>query len=230
FCHLSLLSLVSLVPHLSHLSLLSLDTCVSLVSLVSLVPHLPHLPHLSLDSSCVSLVSTCPPQSAGHGHLRVLSDADAVRLRHLICHRPPSHLVSALACVHAPATRCPQTLPLVQDKPYEYVTVDSPHLASVSEDGRAFAEHVDPEEGTTNVVTFRNMRKDARLVVPCRGEQTGINYAHLAAFVRTAPRIQVIKFFGAVGVGLEEEVDSRVDESPVWLSTSGLGVYWCERA
>lgn len=37
---------------------------------------------------------------------------------------------------------------------------------------------------------------------------------------------QVVRFFGAVGEGLEEEVASRKDESPVWLSTSGLGVYW----
>lgn len=37
---------------------------------------------------------------------------------------------------------------------------------------------------------------------------------------------QVIKFFGAVGEGLGQEVASRSDESPVWLSTSGLGVYW----
>lgn len=41
----------------------------------------------------------------------------------------------------------PKTLARVQDKPYEYVTVDSPHLASVSEDGRAFAEHLASEEG-----------------------------------------------------------------------------------
>ena len=37
---------------------------------------------------------------------------------------------------------------------------------------------------------------------------------------------QVVKFFGAVGAGLEEELASRQNERPVWLSTSGLGVYW----
>lgn len=41
------------------------------------------------------------------------------------------------------------------------------------------------------MVSFRNLRKDARLVVPCKGEKPGANYAHLAAFVRTAPREQV---------------------------------------
>lgn len=46
--------------------------------------------------------------------------------------------------------------------------------------------------GTNDVISFRNLRRDARLVVPCRGgQQPGANYAHLAAFVRTAPRDQV---------------------------------------
>lgn len=45
--------------------------------------------------------------------------------------------------------------------------------------------------GTNEVVSFRNLRKDARLVVPCKGQKPGANYAHLAAFVRTAPKEQV---------------------------------------
>lgn len=40
------------------------------------------------------------------------------------------------------------------------------------------------------------------------------------------PGTQVVKFFRAVGAGLEEELALRKDERPVWLSTSGLGVYW----
>ncbi|CAM9169441.1 unnamed protein product [Pylaiella littoralis] len=114
-----------------------------------------------------------------------------------------------------------------QDKPYEYVMVDSPRLAAVAADGSAFAAHLASGKGTNEVVSFRNLRKDARLVVPCEAEQErGANYAHLATFVRTAPREQVVKFFGAVGEALEMEIASRNDESPVWLSTSGLGVYW----
>eukprot|EP00903_Cladosiphon_okamuranus_P016565 g15282.t1 len=113
------------------------------------------------------------------------------------------------------------------DKRYEYVMVDSPRLASVSANGGDFAEYIASGEGTNEVVSFRNLRKDARLVVPCKGEEKpGANYAHLTAFVRTGPEEQVIKFFGAVGEAFEEEVASRSDESPVWLSTSGLGVYW----
>ncbi|CBN75995.1 conserved unknown protein [Ectocarpus siliculosus] len=121
----------------------------------------------------------------------------------------------------APVTRT------TTDKPYEYVLVDSPRLAAVTADGRPFAEHIASRKGTNDVVSFRNLRRDARLVVPCRGgQQPGANYAHLAAFLRTAPRDQVVQFFGAVGEGLEDEIASRADETPVWLSTSGLGVYW----
>lgn len=39
-------------------------------------------------------------------------------------------------------------------------------------------------------------------------------------------RTQIVKFFAAVGAALEAEVESRRDGRPVWLSTSGLGVYW----
>ncbi|CAN0155155.1 unnamed protein product [Ascophyllum nodosum] len=120
-----------------------------------------------------------------------------------------------------------ESIPVTQGtmgKPYEYVTVNSPSLARVSSDGTPFAEYLASGEGTTDVATFRNMRGDARLVSPCRvGDY---RYAHLAAFVRSAPKEQVVKFFGAVGAGLEEELASRQNERPVWLSTSGLGVYW----
>lgn len=34
-----------------------------------------------------------------------------------------------------------------QDKPYEYVLVDSPRLAAVTADGRPFAEHIASREG-----------------------------------------------------------------------------------
>lgn len=61
-------------------------------------------------------------------------------------HCPPSHLVSFLALISARYSLA-KTLARVQSKPYEYVTVDSPHLASVSEDGRAFAEHLASQEG-----------------------------------------------------------------------------------
>lgn len=44
--------------------------------------------------------------------------------------------------------------------------------------------------GTSDVASFRNMRKDALLVSPYRAGPTAA-YTHLAAFVRGAPRDQV---------------------------------------
>lgn len=111
------------------------------------------------------------------------------------------------------------------DKPYEFVAVNAPTLVSIVADGSPFSEFLTPGEGTTDVVTFRNLRGDAKLVSPCRGGAS-VAYAHLANFVRLAPRDQVIKFFASIGAALEAEVASRRDSTPVWLSTSGLGVYW----
>ncbi|CAM9944397.1 unnamed protein product [Scytosiphon promiscuus] len=132
----------------------------------------------------------------------------------------------------APVTRT------TMNKPYEYVIVNAPRLAEVSADGSPFAEYIDGAT-TDDVVSFRNLRKDACLVVPRQGKDqrhpqqqqqqdsaAGANYAHLAEFVRTGPREQVMDFFAAVGAALDNEVASRTDEAPVWLSTSGLGVYW----
>ena len=47
--------------------------------------------------------------------------------------------------------------------------------------------------------------------------------AHIASFVREASREQVHSLFEAVGV----EVEERLQEvSPLWVSTSGMGVFW----
>ena len=64
-------------------------------------------------------------------------------------HLPPSTIASCILPFALISARyaLAQTLARVQNKPYEYVTVDSPHLASVSEDGRAFAEHLASQEG-----------------------------------------------------------------------------------
>ena len=51
-------------------------------------------------------------------------------------------------------------------------------------------------------------------------------HTHTRARARTHTLEQVADFFATVGEKMEEEIDSRTDENPVWLSTSGLGVYW----
>jgi hypothetical protein len=102
--------------------------------------------------------------------------------------------------------------------PFEFVLIDSPALANVEAEAHYFAEHF--KEGT-DVVTFPNLGKDALLVVPCPVARLSA-YPHLAAFVRHAPPPQIHALWQAVGNAMEQLLGS----SPLWLSTSGLGVYW----
>lgn len=37
---------------------------------------------------------------------------------------------------------------------------------------------------------------------------------------------QILKFWDAVGAAIASEIGSRRDDSPLWLSTCGTGVYW----
>lgn len=78
---------------------------------------------------------------------------------------------------------------------FEFVLLDSPGLAR-NPDAAAFGEHFG-SEAQKEVVEFRNLGKDAIMVVPCpRGSH--VAYGHLAAFVRQAPESQK---HAAVGIG-----------------------------
>ena len=112
--------------------------------------------------------------------------------------------------------------PVMQEsagQPFECVLVDSPALAGVAADASAFAGYFSREAG--DIAVFPNLGQDACLVAPCpRGPQAA--YAHLAAFVRGAPESRQVAFWKCVA----EEVGERLSGRPLWLSTSGLGVYW----
>lgn len=101
---------------------------------------------------------------------------------------------------------------------FEYVAVNSPELAGVEADPRAFASFFDP---ALDVVEFGNLGGDAHLIVPCPGGQEQ-DFAHLAAFVRCASGSQMHALWGR----LAEAIEKRLSTRPVWCSTSGLGVYW----
>ncbi len=107
------------------------------------------------------------------------------------------------------------------DQPFECVLMDSPPLARVQSDPSAFADYfaaADPEE---MVISFPNLGHDALLVVPCPQATTSA-YPHIAAFAREAPKRQQQALWQRVGLALER----RLNQQPIWLSTSGLGVYW----
>ena len=104
------------------------------------------------------------------------------------------------------------------DQVFEFVLVDSPSLARVKANGSAFSTQLQTEDP---VIVFSNLGGDATLVVPTlKGASSA--YPHLAQFTRNAPSSQVDQFWQQVGITYEEKLSER----PLWLSTSGLGVYW----
>jgi hypothetical protein len=106
-------------------------------------------------------------------------------------------------------------------KPYEHVTIDSPALRGVREDGSAFALRFAEAEAGHAVTAFHNLSGGALLVAPRAAGAAGAN-AHIAAFVRGAPRPQQRELLALTA----ELALERLSERPTWISTSGTGVHW----
>ncbi len=104
---------------------------------------------------------------------------------------------------------------------FEFVLVDSQQLVGARPDQRAFANHFASAQSGALVVEFPNLGGDAQLVVPCPREPVSA-YAQLSAFARGAPDNQQHQLWAIVGAALQRHLSTR----PVWLNTSGLGIYW----
>ncbi len=104
---------------------------------------------------------------------------------------------------------------------YEFVAVESKQLASVEPDSTAFIEHFNTATTDKNIIAFKNLSGDAKLIVPCPICSVD-SYTHLVKFLRHAPDYQCHEFFQKVA----KEVGNRLDDSPLWLNTSGLGMSW----
>jgi Family of unknown function (DUF6940) len=104
-------------------------------------------------------------------------------------------------------------------RPFEFVLLDSPGLAS-NPDASAFAEHF-RAGGEGGVVEFPNLGKDAIMVVPCPNGPISA-YGHIEAFVRQAPEPQRHALWKLVGAAMQR----RLGTKPVCLSTAGAGVSW----
>lgn len=97
--------------------------------------------------------------------------------------------------------------------------MNAPPLARVAPDPDAFEAHFGPK---ADVVAFDNLGGDARLVAPCPRAGDRV-YTHLAAALRGAPADQIDRLFERVGAELGARLEAH---RVVWVSTSGLGVYW----
>ncbi|MCA9692329.1 MAG: hypothetical protein KC636_22210 [Myxococcales bacterium] len=133
-----------------------------------------------------------------------------------------AHIAALAAAAHAAFAW--ETSPVssdTQNRAYAEVVIDSPALAQVRPDPAPFAEHF--AAARDGIAVFRSLRGDALLIAPVPdGPLT--HHAHLAAFVRGAPRSQVHALWAAVG----EAIAARwaAVPAPVWVSTAGLGVHW----
>ena len=106
----------------------------------------------------------------------------------------------------------------LMDSAFEFVIIESKSLSKVKADSTSFQKYfLDGAE----VVSFSNLGGDAQLIVPTDLRKTA-SYAHIAEFVKNAPSSQVTIFWKTVGL----QFQNRIGELPLWLSTSGLGVYW----
>jgi hypothetical protein len=116
----------------------------------------------------------------------------------------------------------PITLSTV-NKPFEFVLVDSPQLAGVQPDSSSFREYFQSARSSVGeeVITFPNLGNDALLVVPCPLAENSA-YCHIASFVREAPQSQQHALWQTVG----KVIQQNLNDQPLWVSTSGLGVYW----
>jgi len=108
----------------------------------------------------------------------------------------------------------------VMDCTAEFVLLKSSSLAQVASDPDTFREHYGDTYAL--VISFKNLGGDALLVVPVPRANSE-TYSHLAAFVRNAPpQDQLHLLWQHLGHRIMENLDER----PLWVSTSGLGVHW----
>lgn len=117
---------------------------------------------------------------------------------------------------------CWETPPITKatlDVVFECVLVSSPTLARQRADRSPFAEHL---AETSAIVAFENLGRDAELIVPT-GATPAANYAHLAAFLRSAPSTEICELWEVAGSAIEKRLEKV---SPLWVSTAGLGVSW----
>lgn len=107
------------------------------------------------------------------------------------------------------------------EQPFEFVLIENRPLATVEPNSAPFAEHYDNAGNGRGVVTFTNLRNDAKLVVPCPLDEPE-SYTHFAGFIREAPEDQVHALLEQVG----HQIQRHLSEEWLWVSTAGMGVYW----
>ena len=104
------------------------------------------------------------------------------------------------------------------DREFVCAAVPSPSLREIKANPQPFASFFYTRD---LVVSFLNLGGDAKLIAPTPSSH-GCDYAHMASFLRTATQTQQLALWARLSV----EITQRMCTKPMWISTSGLGVYW----
>lgn len=115
----------------------------------------------------------------------------------------------------------PPITKLNSQQAYEFVLVNSPQLSGIVANSRTFQAQWTAATAGQTVVAFENLSGDAELIAPCPLVSHAI-YAHFATFIRQAPEDQKHDLFMLLAASLRHSIRNQ----PLWVSTSGLGVYW----
>merc|ERR1711933_707289 len=110
--------------------------------------------------------------------------------------------------------------------PFEFVILDAPQLANCVADSEAFSEHIAPVSGKETSCIFRNLGGDSTLVAPAQATPQNQLYAHIASFYREATVTQRDMQWRALGRAIEEHGERLGQDATIWVSTSGLGIFW----
>ena len=106
------------------------------------------------------------------------------------------------------------------DRGFEFVLVNNERLEKVSPNPNPFQKYFD-SAGNREAIAFPNLGNDATLIVPCPCNEHS-TYTHIADFVRKASQSQQQALWQTLG----EAMQQNLNEQPIWLNTSGLGVHW----
>jgi hypothetical protein len=98
-----------------------------------------------------------------------------------------------------------------------------------SPDVQSFSDHFQFASPHDTVVSFKNLRGDADLVVPCplSSSQSDLNhFTHLGSFLRHGHVNQIDELWKKTAEVMQNRLLKSREDAVVWLSTHGKGVYW----
>lgn len=105
------------------------------------------------------------------------------------------------------------------DEHYEFIVRGTSAFDGKLAHANTFEKYFEHEQ---DIVAFDNLSGDARLVVPVLKDAIPEHYAHLGPFIRNAKSQQIHQLW----IKIAQEFKNCISPKPLWLSTSGLGVFW----